>query len=59
MPHLPYSPHLAPSDFLLPRMKKALKGKRFPDMEEMKQKKAEALKVAEFKLFWAVEKTSR
>ena len=46
MPHPPYYPHIAPSDFLLfPRWKKALKGKGFADGEGVKQKMAEALKV--------------
>ena len=47
MPHPPYSPDLTPSDFLLllfPWMKKVLKGKHFANMEEVKQKTAEALK---------------
>ena len=41
----PYSPDLIPSDFFkFPWMKKVLKGKRFADVEEVKQKTAEALK---------------
>ena len=45
MPHPPYSPNLMPSDFFLfPQMKKFLTGKRFADMEEVKQTMAEALK---------------
>ena len=45
MPHPPYSLDLALSDcFLFPQMKKVLKGKRFADVEEVKQKMAEALK---------------
>ena len=51
--HPPYLPDLAPCDFFLfPRMKKFLKGKRFPDVAEVKQKTAEALKgikIDEFK----------
>ena len=44
-PHPPYSPNLAPSDFFLfPWMKKVLKGKRFANVEEVKQKMAETLK---------------
>ena len=53
LPHPPYSPDLAPSDlFVFPRMKKVLKGKCFANVEEVKQKMAEALKgikVNEFK----------
>ena len=46
MSHPPHSPHFTPGDlFLFPWMKKALlKGKRFADVEEVKQKPAEALK---------------
>ena len=36
LPHPPYSPDLAPSDFwLFPNLKKALKGKRFEDTNEV------------------------
>lgn len=36
LPHLPYSPDLAPSDFFLfPRMKAELKGTHFSDNEEV------------------------
>ena len=40
VPHPPYSSNLAPRDifFWFPRMKKVLKGKCFPDVEEVKQK---------------------
>jgi len=52
LPHPPYSPDMAPSDFFLfPRMKRNLKGKRFADVEEVKRKTTEALadiKVDEF-----------
>ena len=45
MLHPPYSPNLVPSDFFLfPHMKKVLKGKYFVDVEEVKQRMAEALK---------------
>ena len=45
MPHLPYLPHLTLSNFFLfPQMQKVLKGKHFADVEEVKQKMAEALK---------------
>lgn len=38
VPHPPYSPDLAPCDFwLFPRLKFHLKGKRFADVEEIKQ----------------------
>ena len=37
LPHPPYSPDLAPSDFFLfPNLKSALKGRRFADNEEVK-----------------------
>ena len=53
MAHPPYSPDLTPGDiFLLPRMKKVLKGKHFAKVEEVKQKMVEALegiKTEEFK----------
>jgi len=43
--HTPYSPDLAPCDFFLfPRMKRDLKGKRFQNMEEVREKTTEALK---------------
>ena len=45
LPHPPYSPNLIPSDsFFVSSMKKVLKGKCFADVEEVKQKMAEALK---------------
>ena len=59
VPYVPYSPDLALSDFFLfPRMKKVLKGgKRFANVEEVKQKTAEALTRHQNqwiqKLFWA------
>ena len=45
LPHPPYSPDVAPSDFffLFPRMKRNLKGKHFADVEEVKRKTTEAL----------------
>ena len=53
VPHPPYSPDVAPSDFFLfLYMKKVLKGKCFADVEKVKQKMAEALKgikIDEFK----------
>ncbi|VVC33042.1 Transposase, type 1 [Cinara cedri] len=43
--HAPYSPDLAPCDFILfPKMKSALKGTRSESMEAVKQKTAELLK---------------
>jgi len=43
--HHPYSPDLAPCDFFLfPRMKRDLKGKRFQNVDEVKEKTTEALK---------------
>ena len=53
MSHPPYSPHLTLSNsFLFPELKKVLKGKHFPDVEEVKQTMANALKgikIDEFK----------
>ena len=53
MPHPPYSPNLTPSNFFLfPWMKKVLEGKHFANVEEVKQKMAEApkgIKINEFK----------
>ena len=44
-PHPPCSPSLAPvTFFLFSRVKKVLKGKGFADVEEVKQKRAEAQK---------------
>ena len=52
MSHSSYLPNLAPSNFsLFPWMKKVLKGKHFADMEEAKQKTAEALKGIKIKEF--------
>ena len=47
MPYPPYSPDVVPSDlFLFLQInKKVLKGKRFANVEEVKQKMTEALKV--------------
>ena len=43
--HTPYSPDLATCDFFLfPRMKRNLKGKRFQNVEEVREKTTEALK---------------
>jgi len=43
--HPPYSPGLASCDFFLfPRMKRGLKGKRFQNVEEVREKPTEALK---------------
>ena len=46
MPYPPYSPDVVPSDlFLFLQInKKVLKGKRFANVEELKQKMADALK---------------
>ena len=55
VPHLSYSPNFAQLSnffFLFPQMKKGLKAKHFANVEEVKQKMAEALKgikVNEFK----------
>ena len=45
VPYPPYSPNLAPSNFFsFPQMKNIPKGKHFVNVEEVKQKTAEALK---------------
>ena len=47
LPHPPYSPDLTLRNTLVclfPQMKKVLTGKHFADVEEVKQKTAEALK---------------
>ena len=50
VPHPPYSPNLTPSDFFLfPWMKKVLKEEHSADGEQVKQKRAEALKIDRFK----------
>ena len=53
IPHSPYSLHLAQSNFCwFPRMKKDFKGKCFANVEEVRQKTAEAaesIKIDEFK----------
>ena len=44
MPHPPSSPNLSPGDFFFVSPdEKVLKGKRFADVEETKQKPTEAL----------------
>jgi len=44
-PPSPYSPDLTPCDFFLfPRMKRDLKGKRFQNVEQVREKTTEALK---------------
>jgi [histone H3]-lysine36 N-dimethyltransferase SETMAR len=44
--HPPYSPDLAPCDyFLFPKLKFALKGQRFQDVDEIKANTAAELKV--------------
>ena len=44
VPHPPYSPDLAPCDFwMFPRLKEKLRGRRFEDVEEMKEAVTEAL----------------
>jgi hypothetical protein len=45
IPHPPYSPDLAPSDFFLfPKMKFRLKGRRFDTTEEIQAESQEVLK---------------
>ena len=44
MPHPPYSPDFTPGKFFVSPVNKALKGKCFADVEEVKQKMAGALK---------------
>jgi len=57
IPHPPYSPDLAPCDFFLfPRMKRAMKGKRFADVEAVKatsQKVLEDITLEEFQKCFA------
>ena len=44
VPNPPYSPDLAPCDFkMCPRLKEKLRGRRFEDLEEMKEALTEAL----------------
>jgi hypothetical protein len=44
LPHLPYSPDLAPCDFFLfPKMKLQLKGRRFDRLEEIQQESQNVL----------------
>lgn len=43
VPHPPHSRDLSPCDFLFPRMKGNMKGKRFADVAEVKEKTTEAL----------------
>jgi hypothetical protein len=44
VPHLPYSPDLAPCDlFLFPKIKMTLKGRRFNDVEEIQAESQAAL----------------
>ena len=51
MPHTPYSPDFTWVTFLVSQMQKALKGKQFVDVEEVKQKTAalKGIKIEEFK----------
>ena len=52
VPHAPYTPDLTSSNFFLsPRMQKVLKENCFADVEEIKQKKAEALEGIEIDKF--------
>ena len=44
VPHPPYSPDMSPCDFwMFPRLKEKLRGRRFEDVEEMKEAVTEAL----------------
>jgi hypothetical protein len=44
--HPPYSPHLAPSDFLLfPKIKEILKGRHLDDIDDIRSNTMAALKV--------------
>jgi len=43
MEHPPYSPDLAPCDFLFPKMKSALKGTRFESVDAVKAKATELM----------------
>jgi hypothetical protein len=50
--HPPYSPGLAPcSFFLFPRMKRDLKGKRFWNVEEVRENMKEVLKAITLQVF--------
>ena len=51
MPHRPHSPNLTPRDFFVSPDKKALKRKHFANVENVKQKTAEALKVIKIDKF--------
>ena len=43
VPHPPYSPDLAPCDFwMFPRLREKLRGRRFEDVEEIKEAVTEA-----------------
>ena len=61
LPHPPYSPSLAPSNFFLfPHMKQVLKGEHFASVEQVKQSGRRAKRHQNQqvqKLFWAVEKS--
>ena len=53
MPYPPYSPDLTPRDlfFSFPEWTNVLKGRRFVNVEEVKQQMAEALKGIRFDAF--------
>ena len=63
VPHPSCSPNFYASDmFLLPQMKKVLKGTHFANVEEVKQKMAEArkgIKISKFKTVLSSGKMSR
>ena len=42
-PHPPYSPDLAPCDFLFPKLKLRMKGRRFDTIEETEEEQQRAL----------------
>ena len=44
VPHPPYSSDLAPSDFLFPKLKMKLKGRRFQNLEEIQADSQAVLK---------------
>jgi len=46
VPHSPYSPYLASSEFLLfPKLKMKLKGRRFPTLEEIQAESQAVLNI--------------
>jgi transposase len=44
VPQPPYSPDLAPADFLFPKLKSTLKGRQFQTVEEIKENSLQDLR---------------